>query len=220
MKWLWRKITNALAWLAEYLQAFGAAGLFAIALLDSAFIPLPGGPDAVMLVLSTARPSMMPVYALSAVAGSTIGCVFLYYVSRKAGRRALESFPKKKQERVKELVDRYDVLSVLVASLLPPPFPFKLFVITAGVFQLKVVRFALAVAAGRAARFFLEGFIAVRYGEQAKDILAKNFAAVGVGLALLVVVFFVVRAVLKRRRKVDESVADEARGEGVGEVGE
>ncbi|HYN84255.1 MAG TPA: hypothetical protein VER32_03315 [Pyrinomonadaceae bacterium] len=94
MKGLWRKITGALAWLAEYLQAFGAAGLFAVALLDSAFVPLPGGPDAVMLVLSTARPSLMPVYALSAVLGSTIGCLFLYYVSRKAGRRALESVPK------------------------------------------------------------------------------------------------------------------------------
>ncbi|HEX5709548.1 MAG TPA: VTT domain-containing protein [Pyrinomonadaceae bacterium] len=219
MKWLWRKITNALAWLADYLQAFGAAGLFAIALLDSAFVPLPGGPDAVMLVLSTARPSMMPVYALSAVAGSTIGCVFLYYVSRRAGRRALESFSEKKQARVKELVDRYDVLSVLVASLLPPPFPFKLFVITAGVFRLNVIRFALAVAAGRAARFFLEGFIAVRYGERAKDVLANNFAFVGLGLAVLVVLFFVVRALMKRRRRATEAVADEATrggGDGVG----
>ncbi|HYN84256.1 MAG TPA: hypothetical protein VER32_03320 [Pyrinomonadaceae bacterium] len=112
------------------------------------------------------------------------------------------------------------MLSVLVASLLPPPFPFKLFVITAGVFHLKVVRFALAVAAGRAARFFLEGFIAVRYGEQAKDVLAKNFASVGLGLALLVVLFFVVRALLKKRRKADESAAEEARGAGVGGVGE
>ncbi len=200
MKWLLRKITNGLNHVSNYLVAFGPAGLFAIALLDSALIPLPGGPDAVMLLLSTQRPAWMPFYALAATAGSVIGCVILYYISRRAGRRALERFPPEKQARVKELVDRYDVLSVLVASVLPPPFPFKLFVITAGVFRLSVVRFALAVAAGRAFRFFLEGFIAVRYGDRAKEVLAENYPTVGLTVAGLLVVVFVVRAFLKRRK--------------------
>src|SRR6185369_13971705 len=102
-------------------------------------------------------------------------------VSRRAGHRALARFSESKQKRVKDLVDRYDVLSVLVASVLPPPFPFKLFVITAGVFRLSVVRFTIAVAAGRAFRFFLEGFLAVRYGEQAGELLKKNYPAVGLG---------------------------------------
>ena len=134
MKWLLRKITNGLTSVSDFLVTFGAAGLFAVALLDSALVPLPGGPDAVMLLLSTRSPGWMPVYALAATAGSVIGCVILYHISRRAGRRALEKFPPEKQARVKALVDRYDVLSVLVASVLPPPFPFKLFVITAGVF--------------------------------------------------------------------------------------
>jgi membrane protein YqaA with SNARE-associated domain len=200
VKWLWRKITNGLDGVSQYLVAFGPLGLFAIALLDSALIPLPGGPDAVMIALSLARPAWMPLYALAATAGSTIGCLILYKISQRAGRRALESFSEKKRARVKGLVDKYDVLAVLVASLLPPPFPFKLFVITAGVFRLNVLRFALAVAAGRAARFLLEGFLAVRYGERARDILAENYAAIGLGLAAAVVLFFVLRGVLKRRR--------------------
>lgn len=230
MKGLLQKITSGLTDVANYLETFGPAGLFAVALLDSAFIPLPGGPDAMMVGLSLAalkrgQSELMPAFAVAATVGSTVGCVCLYYLSRRAGRRALESFSAKKQARVKELVDRYDVLSVLVASLLPPPFPFKLFVITAGVFRLNVVRFALAVAAGRAVRFFLEGFIAVRYGERAQEVLARNFAAVGLGLAAVVVLFFVVRALLKRRRKNDERIAgemaaDEAGREGVGGVGE
>lgn len=199
MKWLLRKITNGLTSVTDFLIPFGVFGLFAIALLDSALIPLPGGPDAVMLLLSTQNPARMPLYALGATAGSVLGCVILYYISRRAGRRALEKFPPRKQARVKELVDRYDVLSVLVASVLPPPFPFKLFVITAGVFRLSVVRFAAAVAVGRAFRFFLEGFLAVRYGERAKDLLAENYPAVGLGVAALVVVVFVVRGLLKRR---------------------
>lgn len=208
MKWLLRKITNGLTSVKDFLVPFGAAGLFAIALLDSALIPLPGGPDAVMLLLSTQAPARMPFYALSATVGSVVGCLILYYISRRAGRRALEKFTPEKQARVKELVDRYDVLSVLVASVLPPPFPFKLFVITAGVFRLSVVRFAVAVAVGRAFRFFLEGFLAVRYGEQAKELLARNYPVVGLGLAALIVLVFVVRGLLGRKGKRSGGAAE------------
>ena len=199
MKWLWHKITNGLGHVRDYLQAFGAFGLFAIALLDSAFIPLPGGPDAVMIVLAAQNHAMMPVYALVATLGSVVGCVILYYLSRRAGRHALERFSERKQARVKSWVDRYDVFSVLVASLLPPPFPFKLFVVTAGVFRLNVVRFALAVAVGRAARFFLEGYVAVSYGEQAQEFLAKNFSWMAVALVSVVVAGFLLRALLSRK---------------------
>jgi membrane protein DedA with SNARE-associated domain len=100
---------------------------------------------------------------------------------------------------VKELIDRYDVLAVLVASLLPPPFPFKLFVITAGVFRFSVLRFTLAIIAGRAFRFLLEGYFAVRYGSQAKQILAKYYPWIGLGLALALIVFFVARNLLKKK---------------------
>jgi membrane protein YqaA with SNARE-associated domain len=199
VKGIWAKIARWLTEVRDYLQAFGAFGLFGIALLDSAFVPLPGGPDAVMLVLSGREPSMMPLYALSATLGSTIGCVILYYISRRAGRRALERFSEQKQARVKGWVERYDVLSVLVASLLPPPFPFKLFVVTAGVFRLNVVRFALAVAAGRAARFFLEGWVAVTYGERAQQFLADNFAWIGLALVAVVIAVFLLRGLARKR---------------------
>jgi membrane protein YqaA with SNARE-associated domain len=206
VKWL-HKIGDKLDHLANYLQSFGPGGLFAIALLDSAFVPLPGGPDAVMLLLSTPQENhaWVPLYALGATVGSVIGCLILYYISRRAGRSALEKFSASKQARVKELVDKYDVLSVLVASVLPPPFPFKLFVVSAGVFRLSVWRFAIAVAVGRAFRFFLEGFFAVEYGERAKDLLAENYPAVGIGLAVLLVVVFVLRGFLKRKSAAAES---------------
>lgn len=219
MKWLIRKITNGLTSVKDFLVPFGAAGLFAIALLDSALIPLPGGPDAVMMLLTVQNPARMPLYALGATAGSVVGCVILYYISRRAGRRALEKFPASKQARVKELVDRYDVLSVLVASVLPPPFPFKLFVITAGVFRLSLLRFTLAVAAGRAFRFFLEGFLAVRYGEEAKDLLAKNYPAVGLGLAVLIVSVFVLKRFLGRKKGRQPPEAETPPTEGSGAAG-
>ena len=175
MKHLFHTISRELVRLSDYFIALGPFGLFAVALLDSAFVPLPSSADALMLLLSTAHPHLMLLYAFLATAGSAIGCVILYYISRRAGGRALKKFSEAKQKRVKELIDRYDVLAVLVASLLPPPFPFKLFVITAGVFRFSVLRFTLAVIAGRAFCFLLEGFFAVRYGSQAKQILAEYY---------------------------------------------
>ena len=195
-----RKITNNLAELSQSLIVYGPFGLFAIALLDSAFIPLPGGPDAVMMLLAAARPQWTILYAAAATLGSVAGCVVLYHISRRVGEGALRRFSLAKQARVKNLVDRYDVLAVLVASILPPPFPFKLFVVTAGVFRLNVWRFALAIAAGRLFRFLLEGYLAARYGEQAKDLLAAYYPGIGLGLAVLLVGLFVGRSLLRRER--------------------
>jgi membrane protein YqaA with SNARE-associated domain len=196
------KITKALARLSDYLIAFGPLGLFAVALLDSTFVPLPSSADALMLLLSTARPSWMLLYAAMATAGSALGCLILYLISRRAGTRALKRFSPAKQQRVKELIDRYDVAAVLVATLLPPPFPFKLFVVTAGVFRFSLTRFMLAIIAGRAFRFLLEGFLAVRYGTQAKAILAHYYPWIGLTLALLAVLFFVLKALLKSKSVV------------------
>ena len=164
---------SSLSQLATKLAAYGPVGLFSIALLDAAILPLPGGPDAAVLLLSAARPSWMPVYALAAAAGSTAGCVVLYYISQRAGQAALRRFSESKRRRVKDWIDRYDVMAVLVTSVLPPPFPFKLFIITAGVFRLNVWRFTIAVGLGRIFRFFLEGYLGARYGAQAGELLAR-----------------------------------------------
>jgi membrane protein YqaA with SNARE-associated domain len=199
LKW-WHKITGGLEKVAHYLGTFGPFGLFAIALLDSALIPMAGGPDALLLLLALARPSWMLIYAAAATIGSTAGCVILYYISRRAGRRALARFSEQKQARVKELIDRYDVLSVLVASLLPPPFPFKLFVVTAGVFRLSVLRFTVAIAIGRAFRYTLEAYLAARYGEHAKDLIAQYYPVIGLSLAALIIIGFIARNLWRKRR--------------------
>jgi len=194
-----RKFTNGLTSVSQYLIAYGPFGLFGIALFDSALIPLPGGPDAVLILLATARPAWVPIYVAAATLGSVIGCVIFYYISRRAGASALRRFSPGKQARVKELIDRYDVLTVLVASVLPPPFPTKLFIATAGVFRFSIYRFALAIAAGRIFRYSLIGYLAARYGEHAKELLAQYYPYVGLGLALLLIVFFAVRNWLKNR---------------------
>ena len=193
-KWLTR--------LSEYLITFGAFGLFAVALLDSTFVPLPSSADALMILLSTTYPSWMMLYAFMATAGSAIGCWILYLISRRAGTRALNKFSEAKQRRVKHWIERYDAASVLVATLLPPPFPFKLFVITAGVFRFSLLRFMIAVIVGRAFRFLLEGYFAVRYGAQAKEILAKYYPWIGLALVAAIVLFVLIKRWAKRETEV------------------
>jgi membrane protein YqaA with SNARE-associated domain len=199
LKLLIHKITKSLTRLSEYLVTFGAFGLFTVALLDSTFVPLPSSADALMLLLSTTHPQWMLLYAFMATAGSALGCCILYCISRRAGARALSRFSHAKQKRVKDLIDRYDMFAVLVATLLPPPFPFKLFVITSGVFRFSLTRFMVAVTVGRAFRFLLEGYFAVRYGAEAKQILARYYPWIGLGLVMLILLFVVLRSVLRRR---------------------
>lgn len=197
------RITSSLAWLSEYFIALGPFGLFAVALLDSTFVPLPSSADALMILLTTANPRWMVAYAAIATAGSTIGCVILYSISLRAGSRALRKFSPAKQKRVKDWIDRYDVLSVLVASLMPPPFPFKLFVISAGVFRFSLIRFTIAIMAGRMFRFLLEGYLAIRYGAQAKEVLAKYYPWIGLGLAIAIVIGVLIKKSAQRRRKAN-----------------
>jgi len=200
-------ITKWLTRLSEYLITYGAFGLFTVALLDSTFVPLPSSADALMLLLSTTNPSWMLLYAFMATAGSALGCWILYLISRRAGARALNRFSEAKQRRVKHLIERYDALAVLVATLLPPPFPFKLFVVTAGVFRFSLLRFMLAIIAGRAFRFALEGYFAVRYGAQAKEILAKYYPWIGLGLAAVIVLFvFLRRLIWKEAEEVEQTL--------------
>ena len=186
--------------MSEYLITFGAFGLFLVALLDSTFVPLPSSADALMLLLTTAHPSWMVLYAFMATAGSALGCWILYLVSRRAGARALRRFSEAKQKRVKDLIERYDMAAVLVATVLPPPFPFKLFVVTAGVFRFSLLRFMIAIVIGRAFRFLLEGYLAVRYGAEAKAILAQYYPWIGLGLAVAILISVLSSASLRKLR--------------------
>jgi len=196
IKWLTR--------LSEYLITFGAFGLFVVALLDSTFVPLPSSVDALMLLLSATYPSWMLLYAFMATSGSALGCLILYLISRRAGARALNRFSEKKQAKVKNWIERYDIFAVLAATLMPPPFPFKVFVVSEGVFRFSLVRFMLAIIVGRGFRFLLEGYFAVRYGAQAKEILAKYYPWIGLGLVVGIIVFVLLRQKFKR----PEVVAD------------
>jgi membrane protein YqaA with SNARE-associated domain len=183
------------------LIGFGAAGVLVIGLLDAALIPMPGGPDLVVMALSQHNHSMMPVYVIAAVIGSTLGCLVPYWIGRKAGEASLRAFSEAKRARVSRLVNRYGLWSMLAGALLPPPFPFKILLITAGVFRVKIWQFLGALAVGRTIRFILEGLIAVRYGDQAATIFRDYYPAIGLGCATVVLALFIFNSLRNRRQR-------------------
>lgn len=200
-------LTGLMDWfknLKATLIGFGALGIFLIALMDAAFIPMPGGPDVVVITLSIATPALMPLYVLAAVAGSTIGSLILYFVALKGGQAALRKFSADKRAKVQKALDEYDIWALLVAAVMPPPFPFKLFVLSAGAFRMKLWRFVLAMVLGRGFRFVLEGILAVRYGEQATEILKQHSVKIGLGVAAAILIAFLVKMLLNRRQQPSE----------------
>jgi len=194
-------IGSALKSLQATLFGLGALGILAIGFIDAASIPLPGGPDVVVMALSHANHSMMPFYVLAAVLGSTAGSLVLYFAARKGGEAVLRKFSPEKRARVEDLLDRYDILAMLLASVLPPPFPFKLFVLSAGAFKMQLWRFVAALVAGRGFRFLLEGWLAVKYGEQATDMFKHHYPKIGLGIAAAIIVIFLFNSLLRRRRE-------------------
>ena len=183
------------------LFGLGALGILSIAFLDAGMIPLPGGPDAAVTTLSHLNHRLMPLYVLAAIVGSTFGCLIPYYIGWKTGPSALRRFDTRKIVRVSALLDRYDLWTVLIGAILPPPFPLKLFLIAAGVFRMNLWRFLLALAIGRTVRYSLEGWMAVQYGEHAADLFKQHYPKIGLGLALVILSFFLIRKFLPQNRQ-------------------
>ena len=96
---------------------------------------------------------------------------------------------------------RYGLLAILIPSILPPPTPFKIFVLAAGVAKVRPLHFILAIAIGRGFRYFGEGLLAVYYGDHAADFLNENAHIVALVVGIAALVFGVAWIVAKRRRE-------------------
>jgi membrane protein YqaA with SNARE-associated domain len=169
----------------EWATAYGGIGLFVLAALDSSFLSFPQVNDLLIIYLSTKSPALMPYYAGMTTAGSLLGCFVLYGFARRGGEVFLRRrFSGERVERGLALYQRHGLLAVVVPSLLPPPTPFKLFVLLAGAARVSPWKFGAAIAIGRGIRYFGQGYLAVLYGEAAADLVRQHGTAVGVGLAV------------------------------------
>ncbi|MBI3950444.1 MAG: DedA family protein [Acidobacteria bacterium] len=190
--------------LKAYLLAWGVPGLFLIAFLDSAAVPMVGGPDAVVLLLCWQQPSHMPLIVLAAAIGSTLGCAVLYYIGRAGGELVLERFHMERRLWVKANIDRNTIWAVMVAVLAPPPFPTKLVILAAGAFGVGLGKFIVGVLAGRLIRYSIEGYLGARIGGQAVRVLKAQYPIISLVLIACVVLFLLIRRV----RRPHEAVMD------------
>ena len=190
----------------EWASELGGVGLFIIALLDSSFLSFPQVNDLLIIVLSTKYPERMPYYAGMTTLGSLIGCFLLYGVARRGGEVFLRKRLKGRYvDRAIALYQRHGLMAVVVPALLPPPVPFKVFVLLAGAAAVSPIRFGIAVAVGRGIRYFGQGYLAVLYGEQAAEFMTAHGTEIGLGLAATAIV--IATAVFFVRRRRHESAA-------------
>jgi len=156
-------------------MALGGPGLFLVAFLDSSFLPLPGITDVLLVITVTRRPAAMPLYVAMTVAGSVAGCLALHYLGRKGGEALVRrKFAGEKIEHAMAALQRHGVMAVLVPCLLPPPAPFKIFILLAGVVGISAARLATAIAIGRGVRYLALGLLAVTYGERATAYMREH----------------------------------------------
>src|SRR5438552_3591512 len=157
----------------------GAPGLFVVAFLDSSFLSLPEIADLLVVYMVTRHKSQMIVYVLCTTIGSLAGCLVMYFIGRK-GTDALARgrFGGARAERTMATLRRHGMIAVLVASILPPPMPFKVFVLLAGAAGISVTKFASAVLLGRGFRYLALGLLAERYGDTAIDYMHRNAVTV------------------------------------------
>jgi membrane protein YqaA with SNARE-associated domain len=186
-------------WVEAIIASSGGVGLFVLAFLDSSFLPFPSLNDLVLINLSIKSPYWMPYYAAMATLGSLAGSTTLFLIARK-GERVITAGTKKsyRAERVHGWMQRNGFVSLLIAAILPPPTPFKLFVFAAGALEMPLRTFVLAMAIARSARFFGEGLLAVRYGRSAlRFLLEHKIAVTAGGVAFVIACYLIVRVVFR-----------------------
>ena len=179
------------------LAPLGFFGVFALAFIDSAALGMPLDP-VVGAYFFSARTHLISVviYVLLAAAGSTIGSTVMYVIGKKGGEAVLHArMSPERLERMRQRFEEREFLTLMVASVLPPPVPFKLFLISAAAFQMSYGLFLLAVFIGRILRFSILAVLVIHFGPQVanamgpllRNHLALTLGIFGAGLALLIV---------------------------------
>ena len=172
--------------------AFGAPGLFVVAFLDSSILSLPEVADLLVIWMVTQHKARLLLYVAAATTGSVLGCLLMYFLGLKGGDALIRRrFHSASVDRALAAFRRHGTLTVLIPSILPPPAPFKIFVVLAGVAGIGVARFTMAIAVGRSARYLVAGLLAVWYGDRAMAFIHAQGAKTSLVVVGLLVIGFV-----------------------------
>jgi membrane protein YqaA with SNARE-associated domain len=150
----------------------GPLGLFVVAFLDSSFLSLPEINDLLVVTAAIARPASAWVAVAMATLGSFGGCAVLWWLGRRGGEALLaRRFGRERAERARAAFRRWDILALAVPALLPPPMPFKIFVLASGVFGFPFLRFATTILVSRGLRYASWSVLGLIYGQPALEML-------------------------------------------------
>lgn len=194
MKRLAELSTKYRALLLGFLKPLGFWGVGAVAILDSSSIPVPM--DLIVAGYAWSDPHRFYLYVLMAAIGSAIGGLVPYWIGRAGGEIFLmKRIDRARYEKMRNRFERQEFLALMIPSMLPPPTPWKLFVFAAGVFEMRVANFMLAVFAGRVVRFTVLCLLTIRYGPQIVHdltiLMQQHMLAVLVALGVILVVLAV-----------------------------
>ncbi len=182
-----------------------------IGALDSSLLSLPEINDYLVVMRCYKHPRAVFIFPLFAALGSVIGCWLLYTIIRRGGQALLRRrFRYKHIKRVERAYARFGILALAVPALLPPPMPFKVFVATAGAMEFPRRRFLITVLIARSLRYYVEGVLAVFYGERVLRFLKDNgliIISIVAGVCLLALIVYLLsgrgRAAVERGREQD-----------------
>ena len=182
-------MSRLLKWIEGLALALGGPGLFLLAFLDSSFLSFPEVTDILIIVLVTKHPERFLWYTALPTIGSVLGSYVLYALARRGGEAFLRKRMKDRHvERALAVFRRYGLLAVAIPSILPPPVPFKMFVLAAGAARVKPIDFLIAISLGRGVRYFGEGLLALWYGQWALDLLNEHGRTVSLWLCAIIAV--------------------------------
>ena len=186
--------------LFRFFRRLGVFGLVLLSALDSSFLFLPFGND-LMLIALVSRDrsvSLAIAYVVACVVGSVIGVFIIDSLMRKTGEKGLERFVSEtKIARLKQKLEKKAWLTVGVATLLPPPFPFTPVIMTASALQTPRKAIIAAVVVGRVIRFSLEATLALYFGRRVLAILMSPWVEYFVYGLIVIAIIGSVFSILK-----------------------
>jgi len=215
-------LAELVRWLHDFISGVpiyvAAPAMVLIGALDSSLLSLPEINDYLVVARCYSDPKAVFYFPLFAAAGSVIGCNVLYAIMRRGGQAVMRRrFRPEAIAKVERAYARFGFLALAVPALLPPPMPFKIFVATAGALEFPRWRFMLTIMLARSLRYYVEGALAVYYGEQVIDFLRHNgllILSVAAGLVLLgAVVYIVAKHIKAPKRSALEEANEEVTGD-------
>ncbi len=215
----WKKMglwfVKAKVWLILALKPLGAWGLAGLAFSDACFIPMPFF-DALLVSYGVANHAKVILYCLASAVGSAAGSLIPYYLGRAGGELVLlKRIDRARYERLRDRFGKQEFLAIMLPAMCPPPMPMKMFMLAAGVFEMRPSRFFLAIVAGKFLRFLIFSVLVIVYGPAVLTMVVHAFhthlaVVLGVlGLLVVGIAVWVFRRIFDRRRGVVLPVEEE-----------